>query len=390
VKRILVRAIALIVGVAGAATCGVAQSLEDLNVQIHGYATQGFVYTTQNNIFTMNTSNYGSPAWTEAVVGVSLQPTRGLRIGVQARYELLGNLYNQITLDWAQADYKLNDQVGIRVGKVKTPWGLFNEVQDIDPAYTWTLLPQSVYPLPSRNSYLTHYGPIIYGRSKLGHKLGKLEYDGWAGEGLYVKNDGVFLAENEAGYSLPNGIQGWLYGAALHWITPFPGLMVGASDLHTDRWSAPFTGQNGAINGTQTLAGMSQPNYFAMFEKKKFMLAYEYCRNWSNTINSPAIPAALTGRTDPREWYAMTTYKVTGKFTAGVYDSQIFDHDAPLGPARYQKDWAISGRYDINPFLYVKAEQHFIQGTNLGYDADLNPNLQPNTKLTALKVGVSF
>jgi hypothetical protein len=39
------------------------QSLEDLNVQIHGYATQGFLYTTNNNILTTR-SNDGSPNWT--------------------------------------------------------------------------------------------------------------------------------------------------------------------------------------------------------------------------------------------------------------------------------------------------------------------------------------
>lgn len=50
-----------------------AQSIDDLNIQIHGYATQGFVYTNQNNIFTMNSTN-GSPAWTEAVVNVGAQP----------------------------------------------------------------------------------------------------------------------------------------------------------------------------------------------------------------------------------------------------------------------------------------------------------------------------
>ena len=62
-NRILVGAIALILGAIPAS----AQSLEDLNIQIHGYATQGFLYTTNNNIFTTSSSD-GSPAWTEAVV----------------------------------------------------------------------------------------------------------------------------------------------------------------------------------------------------------------------------------------------------------------------------------------------------------------------------------
>jgi len=60
-----------------------AQSLDDLNIQIHGYATQGFLYTSENNIFTTHSSD-GSPAWSEAVVNVTSQPIPKLRVAVQA------------------------------------------------------------------------------------------------------------------------------------------------------------------------------------------------------------------------------------------------------------------------------------------------------------------
>jgi hypothetical protein len=192
-----------------------AQSLDDLNIQIHGYATQGFLYTNVNNIFTTNSSS-GSPAWTEAVVNITSQPEPKLRIGVQARYFLLGNYGNAITLDWAQADYKVNDKFGIRFGKVKTPSGLFNEIQDIDPSYSWALLPQSVYPIASRNSFLAHYGGVVYGTLKLGEKAGKLEYRGWGGERSLSPDDGYFSPYKEAGMVLPNGASWSLYGAALH------------------------------------------------------------------------------------------------------------------------------------------------------------------------------
>ena len=154
-----------------------AQSLDDLNIQIHGYSTQGFLYTTHNNIFT-TTSSDGSPAWTEAVVNVGAQPIPKLRIGVQVRYSLLGNLGNAITLDWAAADYKANDKFGVRFGKVKIPSGLLNETQDIDPSYMWSLLPQGNYPISSRNSALADYGGVVYGTLVLGPKIGKLEYRG--------------------------------------------------------------------------------------------------------------------------------------------------------------------------------------------------------------------
>src|SRR5580698_6167462 len=172
-NRLFVGAMALALGTIPAA----AQSLDDLNIQIHGYATQGFLYTTQNNIFYANSSD-GSPAWTEAVVNLTAQPVEKLRFVIQARYQLLGSTGNAITLDWAAADYKVNDRFGVRFGKVKTPWGLFNETQDIDPSYMWALLPQSIYDITTRNADLSHYGGVVYGRLKLGQSAGKLDYRG--------------------------------------------------------------------------------------------------------------------------------------------------------------------------------------------------------------------
>jgi hypothetical protein len=160
VKRVLAAAAMFALG----ATVAVAQSLDDLNLQIHGYATQGFIYSTTNNWNTTD-STEGTAAWTEAVVNLTVEPQPKLRIGVQARYFLLGNFGNEITIDWAQADYKVNEKFGLRVGKVKSPTGLLNETQDIDPVQLWVLLPQSIYPISSRSSILSHYGGMVYGAS---------------------------------------------------------------------------------------------------------------------------------------------------------------------------------------------------------------------------------
>jgi hypothetical protein len=386
-KKILVGAIALALG---ACTQGFAQSLEDLNIQIHGYATQGFLYTTNNNMLTTHSSD-GSPAWTEAVLNIGAQPIPKLRIAVQGRYFLLGNFGNEITLDWAAADYRADERFGVRFGKVKTPSGLFNDIQDIDPSYMWSLLPQSIYPISSRNSILAHYGGVAYGTLSEGGKLGKLEYRGWGGERQIAANDGYTLAQTEAGILAPNGIGGATYGAAIHWRTPLPGLMIGASDGRDPMWSGKITAGNGALTGTESISPFNDPNYFALYEKNKFMVAAEYGRlPVSVTLQFTGLPPTHE-RIDFQNWYAMASYKLTAKITAGVYDSQQFNRQAPLGPARYSKDWAISGRYDFSQYLYAKAEEHIIDGTAIGYDTDLNPNgLKPNTKLTILKVGVSF
>jgi hypothetical protein len=385
-KRLLIAFYGCLLGVSAP---GYAQSLDDLNIQIHGYATQGFLYTTKNNIFTTNSSD-GSPAWTDAVVNIGAQPTPKLRIAFQARYFLLGNYGNAITLDWAAADYKADDRFGVRFGKVKTPTGLFNEIQDIDPSYLWALLPESVYPIDNRTSYLTHYGGVVYGTVALSHKFGKIEYRAFGGEGLYTAKDGYFIAQAEAGFNLPYDIKGPLYGGALHWRTPISGLMVGASALKDNTWSALYTAANGSISGTESLLANTQPNYFGKYEKNKILVASEYTRSWGNQfVQLPGFPDSYA-RNDDRGWYAMASYKVTSKLTPGAYISQNNDHQAPISSARHFNEWVVSGRYDFNEFLYAKAEEHFINGTGLAYDENLNSNLQPKTKLTALKIGVTF
>lgn len=378
-----------------------AQSLDDLNIQIHGYATQGFLYSTQNNLFTTSSSD-GSPAWTEAVVNITSQPQPKLRIGVQARYFMLGNQGNTITLDWASADYKFNDKFGVRFGRVKVPSNLFNEIQDIDPSYVWALLPQSVYPLTDRDGLLSQYGGIAYGTLKLGTGLGKLEYRGWGGEQVIPADDGYFIGMREAGLALPNGLSGTGIGGALHWRAPLTGLMLGASDIKKQLWSSVMTGGAGGPGTMKTLP-FNEWAVFGIYEKDKIMVAGEYNRlNPPITFNFPGIPGVtpmplvVPFPVDKRQWYAMASYKVTGKLTAGIYDSQQVNKALPIGSVRDAMDWAVSGRYDFNPFLYAKAEEHFIGGTgnDVYYDTGLNSinpgGINPTTKLTILKIGVSF
>ena len=369
-----------------------AQSIDDLNLQVHGYVVQAFVKSNQNSWNTTDSEN-GSASWNEAVVNLSLQPQAKLKIGVQGRFQLLGDSGGDgnFTVDWAQLDYTANSYFGFRVGDVKTPMGLLNETQDIDPSYIWSLLPQGVYPIGSRNSVLSHFGGVVYGALKLGQSLGKLEYRGWGGERVMGSDDGYFVSQREAGLIIPNGVSGVTLGAAIHWKAPLPGLLIGASDSKDTQWSSNIAAGGGALSGTETVKPMNFPSYFARYEKDKVMVAAEWFRlPVRAALNFTGLPPTPFGL-DQRTWYAMASYRVTDKLTAGMYDSQSVDHHAALGPARHSLDWTVSGRYDFNQFLYAKAEQHFIDGAELSYDADLNPNgLKPNTKLTILKVGVSF
>src|SRR5262252_9612711 len=105
-------------------------------VQVHGFFTQGFVYTDQNNWLTMNTSA-GSGAMTDMGLNVSSRFTEKLRVGAQVYDRNLGKLGRwHPSLDWAVVDCRFANWLGVRGGKVKTTFGLYNDSQDLDFMYS--------------------------------------------------------------------------------------------------------------------------------------------------------------------------------------------------------------------------------------------------------------
>jgi hypothetical protein len=261
----------------------------------------------------------------------------------------------------------------------------------------WSLLPQGVYPIGSRNSLLSHFGGVAYGTYNLGQSLGKLDLRAYGGEQIIGSSDAFLMPQREAGMILPDGVTGAVLGGALHWRTPLTGLMLGASDGSQMAMTNPVTltlqtgPLAGTYSGTQRISPFNRVAYFGKYEKNKVMVAGEYTRLPIHLVDTFSILGPTPIKNDQHAWYGMASYKVTGKLTGGAYCSQLVIHSAPLGPARYSKDWTVSARYDFNQFFYAKAEQHFIDGTATGYDQDMNlGGLKPDTKLTILKIGVSF
>jgi len=133
------------------------------DVQIHSFASQGFMYTNVNNYMSMPTSQ-GSFAFTDFGANVSVKVNDNFHVGAQIydrNIGAFGNWYPE--LDWAVADYKFKDWFGIRAGKVKTTLGLFNDTQDMEFLSTWALMPQSVYSLDQRGATISHEGGDFYG-----------------------------------------------------------------------------------------------------------------------------------------------------------------------------------------------------------------------------------
>ena len=359
-----------------------AQDLD--SVQIHGFATQGILFSSQGNFLTSRASS-GDPGWTEAVVTISDNPLPKLRVGAQLRYFSLGDFGHEYpTIDWAMGDYKVSDAVGIRVGKIKTPLGLYNESQDIDAVHLWSLLPQSTYAIDDRSLYLSHLGGEVYGSAKLGERGGRLIYRAYGGETVVDNNTGFIKRISFlSGLAFTASPRGPITGVDLRWQTPYKPLMVGASLSHVRiEGSAP----TGSIDLKATV-----PVFFAAFNNRHFSLSGEYRRQPAK--NTLVIgPQQIHFAQDDRQWFAAFSTYATAKLQLGTY----YSHSIAAGEnTMYQdsnsKDFVVSARYDINSNFYAKAENHFLHGTAIGFYPQDNPlGLGPRTDLVIGKLGFYF
>src|ERR1700689_5493906 len=261
--------------------------LFDRDVQIHGFASQGFVHTSDNNWLTMNTSGFGSGEFTDFGANASTQITDKLRVGAQLYDRNLGGLGRwHPTLDWALATYKFTPWFGIRGGKVKTVLGLYNDTQDLDFLHTFALLPQSIYPTDLRDVNIAHTGADIYGVIRLKDNLGTLSYTAFVGHRSDSIYDGypLLLQSQEVFLKSQGGLQ---YGADLRWKTPLKGLLIGISRVNQD---ITATGASpDPANPTGPLVPFVSNSktewtnqFYGQFTKGKLQIDSEYRRYFTN------------------------------------------------------------------------------------------------------------
>jgi hypothetical protein len=385
--------------------------LLDRTVQIHGFVSQGFIYTNDNNWLTMNTSQ-GSAAFTDFGLNMSSQLTDKLRVGAQGYDRNLGQLgqYHP-SLDWAVVDYRFKSGLGVRGGKVKTTLGLYNDTQDEDFLHTFALLPQSVYPTDLRDATIAHLGADIYGDISLRHRLGVLSYTAYAGHRSDSLYSGYPYLASQFGiyYSRIGGLQ---YGCDLRWDTPLKGLVIGGSRMNEDvtaygTFRNPINPGAGLVPYSESAKADWTNQFYGEYTLGKLRIDSEYRRYLRNQIISTL---ALENITDVRGWYVSGAYRVRKRLALGSYYSRytitsVFggalaavspnQTDTSL-PANHIYDKVITARVDLNKFWDVKLEGHFMNGYGSstypdGFYPQVNPQgFKPNTNALVLKTSLNF
>ena len=380
-------------------------------VQIHGFFSQGFVKTDENNWLTMNTRQ-GSGAMTEMGLNMSSQLTDRFRVGAQVYDRNLGYLGQwHPSLDWAVADYRFTNWCGVRAGKVKTTLGLYNDSQDLDFLHVFALLPQSVYSTDLRDTTIAHAGGDIYGDIPLRHRLGNLSYTAYVGH----RSDSIYsgypylIFQWDTYLSSMGGLQ---YGADLRWDTPLHGLLVGASRMNEEisakgRYISPFDPGAGYAPYFESSKADWTNQFYARYTRKRFTVESEYRRYLRDQI---ILNNTSEDITDVRGWYIAGTYRAHKRIRLGSYYSRYTITDAYGGalaaiapnqlntalPTNHTYDTVATVRADLNRFWNVKIEGHFMDGyANSGYPAGFYPKnnprgFAPHTNALVIKTGFNF
>jgi hypothetical protein len=345
-------------------------------VEVHGFVSQGALLSTGNNYLAH--SRRGSLEFFEAAVNVSTEVADRLRVGLQLFARDLGPIGDySATVDWAYLDYRWREWLGLRAGRIKLPFGLYNEFSDVDSARLPVLLPQSMYPVRSRDFLLAQTGFSLYGSRSAG-AAGGFDYQLALGTIFLSAAGNPTVARIDSKY---------VAAAQAYWRTPLSGLRLGGSalelgltfDIKVDPALAEMLRMMGAappdfdgtvkaaFNHVRLLVGSLE------YAAEGWLLAAEYGRWRGDVKATPPLPGFASTINDER-FYGMLARRLTSWFEAGGYYSVHFvdaaDRTGSKDPVRfavphraYQRDLALSLRFDINDNWLFKLEGHYLVGT---------------------------
>jgi hypothetical protein len=348
--------------------------------QMHGFLGQGFTYTDHNQVF--GTSRDGSLDFREMGVNASAKLRPNLLVSAQGIYRDTGGSDTLGTrLDFAQIDYSapLFDSalvLGVRGGRVKVPFGLYNDTRDVLWTRPTVLLPQSIYfdTLALRQAMISADGGLLYGRYTYGEHRLNLEFmtaqpqDNTGGAPEFLTN--IPHAQGEL-----SGRPMFIGRALYEWMGGRGRLMFSVVDLDRDFHSSSPTTPSGNIKVTY-------PLFSGQYNAERWSLTAEY--GWIDSQRSNTLPTLTKNPSE--NFYVQGEYRITSDISGVLrYDVFHYDRNDRDGKALsqltkqpshrfYARDLTVGARWKFARNFLLAADYHYINGTAWLNEKD-NPDL---------------
>jgi len=337
-------------------------------MEVHGFASQGYMGSTGYNYLAPSLD--GSWALSEYALNVRAAVNDDLRVGIQLFGRSLGDLgQNNANVDWAFGDYHPSTVLAVRAGRVKMPYGLYNETADFDAVRTSVLMPQGVYDLRMRDFRMAVNGVSPYGCIDLG-SAGDVEYAAVYGFVNHDSQGSVAKFLEDAGFGYRDMNNEHTAVGQLVWNTPLQGLRLGHTianykssvTLEMDAMSAAFLGVDPLQDFHADNINVNTTS--AEFTYGVWSVAGEY-NTWTGEFKNPYFGFELNWE----NWYGQGSYRLNPWFEVGSYYSVHYEDKNDRGGKGYdpnfsawQKDLALSLRFDVSPNMIFKLEGHRMDG----------------------------
>jgi hypothetical protein len=239
---------------------------------------------------------------------------------------------NEIDLDWIFYERLLAAGTSLRVGRVRAPYGIYNETRFVGPLLPFFRAPEAFY--GEASFAFDRLDGIVLSRSLFAARRFSLDADLYAGEWRFLQADKATWARAKKGL----GGQLWLN-------TPLRGLRVGIAGNRSN-WSNSLQALPGAKPAHERWAASVDGRF------ERFRLSAEFQRD--------SFPGGAFESS-----YALVSLHVTDELSLNLQAAQA---RARIALARFDeqvlRDRAAGLSYAFRPGLVVKVEGHWIKGRN--------------------------
>lgn len=360
--------------------------------RLHGFINQRLTSSNHGNQFFGDTSGRLSPDYSEAGVGLSWRPHNRWMLSGQAIYRRGGASEEEgVEADYLYAAFtpweSEDGRASLKLGKIKAPYGLYNDTRDTPMTRPGILAPQSIY-LDS----LREFNQAAPGAH--------LELDRTLGEHAFT----LSLSQIKPNVESENVFWSFLVDR-----TVFPGsLHTGSGESFAGRLAYEYDG--GRLRALFSHAkgpahyrpaspfdwsgGRFDFSFSALslqWNGEQLTLSGEFARNdFESTFTRPGFTLHRLDR--GRSWYVQGQWRFHPRWEALLrYDDGAVDKNDADGVAfqaatgraawsRYSRDWTLGLRYRPDSQWMLAGEFHRVRGTMWLPPADnlSNGNWDPN------------
>ncbi len=367
------------------------------NVQLGGFFSQGWLSSSENNY--PFEADGGTFDFREMGVNVSTRLGSNLRLGAQGFAQTLGNYgRDKVLLDWAVADYSFRPEIGVRVGRVKFPRGLYGEALDIDAVRPFVFLPMSLYNPVVRDFNSSFDGAMLYGTLGAG-RAGSVDYKVFYGGIRMNTEQGVADFFNTTGIYSRDGVSRLgmdeVGGAQVFWNTPVSGLKAGYSFAWLGNLVADGKLAAAPVFPARLRTGSYDYHTVSLeYVRGAWTLATEFQRVGGDFQVINPFGTTLS-RSRVNNYYLSAARRFGARFEVGAYYSvQENDNPSPTAAKKstYNRDWALGLRYDLNEHVLVKLEGHLVDGRYNVFNTvrTPNPSISDRCAFVAAKTTFTF